>query len=92
MLKQGKIFWFASDAVTPESVPRGVIDVSIGQGGEQHRSLAGMQQVVFGEHSWLLVCYCNLVPSHWGWPWLGPMASILRPPPPPVVSFPNLTP
>jgi len=28
VLKQGKIFWFKSDILTPESVPRGVIDVS----------------------------------------------------------------
>jgi hypothetical protein len=28
VLKQGKIFWFKSDVVTPDSVPRGVIDVN----------------------------------------------------------------
>jgi hypothetical protein len=28
VMKQGKIFWFKSDVVTPDSVPRGVIDVS----------------------------------------------------------------
>lgn len=28
VLKQGKIFWFKSDAVTPESIPRGVVDVN----------------------------------------------------------------
>ena len=28
VLKQGKIFWFKSDAVTQNSTPRGVIDVS----------------------------------------------------------------
>jgi hypothetical protein len=28
ILKQGKIFWFKSDVVTPETVPRGIIDVS----------------------------------------------------------------
>jgi hypothetical protein len=27
VLKQGKVFWFKSDAVTQESVPRGVIEV-----------------------------------------------------------------
>lgn len=27
VLKQGKIFWFKSDVVTPDSVPRGVIEV-----------------------------------------------------------------
>jgi len=27
VLKQGKIFWFKSDIVTPDSVPRGVIEV-----------------------------------------------------------------
>jgi hypothetical protein len=29
VMKQGKIFWFKSDVVTPDSVPRGVIDVSV---------------------------------------------------------------
>mmetsp|Transcript_16537 Transcript_16537/g.56350 ORF Transcript_16537/g.56350 Transcript_16537/m.56350 type:complete len:151 (+) Transcript_16537:406-858(+) len=28
VLKQGKIFWFKSDAVTKDSVPRGILDVS----------------------------------------------------------------
>lgn len=28
MLKQGKIFWFKSDDVTPHTPPRGIIDVS----------------------------------------------------------------
>lgn len=28
MLKGGKIFWFKSEVVTPDSQPRGVIDVS----------------------------------------------------------------
>ncbi|GLC34104.1 hypothetical protein PLESTF_000169000 [Pleodorina starrii] len=28
VMKQGKIFWFKSDVVTPDSVPRGVIDVN----------------------------------------------------------------
>jgi PH domain len=28
ILKDGKIFWFKSDAVGPDSVPRGVIDVN----------------------------------------------------------------
>eukprot|EP00798_Chlamydomonas_sp_ICE-L_P011286 gene11286-18918_t len=28
VLKQGKIFWFKSDVVTAETLPRGVIDVS----------------------------------------------------------------
>ncbi|GBF91699.1 hypothetical protein Rsub_04003 [Raphidocelis subcapitata] len=27
VLKQGKIFWFKSDVVTPDSVPRGIIEV-----------------------------------------------------------------
>ena len=27
-MKEGKIFWFSSDTVTPESIPRGVIDVN----------------------------------------------------------------
>lgn len=27
VLKQGKIYWFKSDVVTPDSVPRGVIEV-----------------------------------------------------------------
>jgi len=27
-LKQGKIFWFKSEVVTPDAVPRGVIDVN----------------------------------------------------------------
>lgn len=27
-MKQGKIFWFKSDVVTPDSIPRGVIDVN----------------------------------------------------------------
>lgn len=27
VLKQGKIFWFKSDVVTPDSIPRGVIEV-----------------------------------------------------------------
>lgn len=27
-MKQGKIFWFKSDVVTPDTTPRGVIDVS----------------------------------------------------------------
>jgi hypothetical protein len=27
VMKQGKIFWFKSDMVTPDSIPRGVIDV-----------------------------------------------------------------
>lgn len=26
-MKQGKIFWFKSDVLTPDSIPRGVIDV-----------------------------------------------------------------
>lgn len=28
VLKQGKIFWFKSDVITPDSVPRGVIEVN----------------------------------------------------------------
>lgn len=28
VLKQGKIFWFKTEFVTPESIPRGVIDVN----------------------------------------------------------------
>mmetsp|Transcript_9831 Transcript_9831/g.24513 ORF Transcript_9831/g.24513 Transcript_9831/m.24513 type:complete len:140 (-) Transcript_9831:487-906(-) len=28
VLKQGKIFWFKSEVVTPDAVPRGVIDVN----------------------------------------------------------------
>mmetsp|Transcript_16907 Transcript_16907/g.46670 ORF Transcript_16907/g.46670 Transcript_16907/m.46670 type:complete len:145 (+) Transcript_16907:1360-1794(+) len=28
VLKQGKIFWFKSDVLTPETIPRGVIDVN----------------------------------------------------------------
>lgn len=28
ILKQGKIFWFKSDVVTPDSIPRGVIEVN----------------------------------------------------------------
>jgi hypothetical protein len=28
ILKQGKIFWFMSDAVTQETIPRGVIDIN----------------------------------------------------------------
>ncbi|KAK9844674.1 hypothetical protein WJX74_005362 [Apatococcus lobatus] len=28
VLKQGKIFWFKSDIVSPESIPRGVIEVN----------------------------------------------------------------
>lgn len=28
VMKQGKIFWFKDDVVTPDSVPRGVIDVN----------------------------------------------------------------
>lgn len=28
VLKQGKIFWFKSDIVTPDSIPRGVIEVN----------------------------------------------------------------
>jgi hypothetical protein len=28
VLKQGKIFWFLNDQLTPDSVPRGVIEVS----------------------------------------------------------------
>ncbi len=27
VMKQGKIFWFKSDVLTPDSIPRGVIDV-----------------------------------------------------------------
>ena len=27
-MKEGKIFWFSSDVVTPESIPRGCIDVN----------------------------------------------------------------
>lgn len=27
-MKDGQIFWFSSDVVTPESVPRGIIDVN----------------------------------------------------------------
>jgi hypothetical protein len=27
VLKQGKIYWFKSDVVTPDSIPRGVIEV-----------------------------------------------------------------
>lgn len=29
VLKQGKLFWFKSDVVTPDSVPRGVIEVGL---------------------------------------------------------------
>ncbi len=28
VMKQGRIFWFKEEMVTPDSVPRGVIDVS----------------------------------------------------------------
>ncbi|PNH04753.1 Pleckstrin y domain-containing protein 1 [Tetrabaena socialis] len=28
VMKQGKIFWFKGDVVTPDSVPRGVVDVN----------------------------------------------------------------
>lgn len=28
VLKQGKIFWFKSDVITPDSIPRGVIEVN----------------------------------------------------------------
>ncbi|KAG2491125.1 hypothetical protein HYH03_010569 [Edaphochlamys debaryana] len=28
VMKQGKIFWFKSEVVTPDSIPRGVVDVN----------------------------------------------------------------
>lgn len=48
VLKQGKLFWFKSDVVTPDSVPRGVIEV--------HRclSIKGAEDTINKPHSFEL--------------------------------------
>ncbi|KAK2080781.1 hypothetical protein QBZ16_000635 [Prototheca wickerhamii] len=45
VLKQGKIFWFKSDLVRPDSVPRGIIEVS------QCLSIKGAEDTINRPHA-----------------------------------------
>ncbi|KDD75603.1 hypothetical protein H632_c597p1 [Helicosporidium sp. ATCC 50920] len=45
VLKQGKIFWFSSDRVTQDSVPRGIIDVN------RCLSIKGAEDIVNRPHA-----------------------------------------
>lgn len=45
VLKQGKIFWFKSDVVTPDSVPRGVVEV------KKCLSIKGAEDIINKPHA-----------------------------------------
>lgn len=45
MLKQGKIFWFKSDIVRPDSQPRGIIEVN------QCLSIKGAEDAINRPHA-----------------------------------------
>lgn len=63
-MKQGKIFWFKDDVVTPDSVPRGVIDVGSGEAGGTGRAVVGpARQTCCGTGCVARACTCTVAPE-----------------------------